>query len=80
MLNTAREGDPCRKCGTELRSILCARCYGTGKSGKRDCKGCSGKGVIIGCPNFRSHRIWPWKSPQQRVMAQQPSSEKLTSK
>jgi hypothetical protein len=62
MHNAPREGDSCRKCGAELRSILCARCYGTGKSGKRDCKACCGTGVTIGCPNFRSHRIWPWNA------------------
>jgi hypothetical protein len=26
----------------------------------RDCKTCSGTGTTIGCPNFRSHRLWPW--------------------
>jgi hypothetical protein len=32
-------------------------CYG---AGKRDCKTCGGTGTTIGCPNFRSHRLWPW--------------------
>ena len=55
----AREGDPCAKCGTKLSSVLCAPCYGTGRSGKRACKNCGGSGVKIGCPNFRAHRLWP---------------------
>jgi hypothetical protein len=55
----AREGDPCPKCGTKLSSVLCAPCYGTGRSGKRACKNCGGSGVKIGCPNFRAHRLWP---------------------
>src|SRR3954447_8070802 len=56
----AREGDPCPKCGTKLSSVLCAPCYGTGRSGKRACKNCGGSGVKIGCPNFRAHRLWPF--------------------
>ena len=55
----AREGDPCPKCGTKLSSVLCAPCYGTGRSGKRACKNCGGSGVKIGCPNFRAHKLWP---------------------
>src|SRR3954469_18419727 len=54
-----RVGDPCPNCGTKLSSVLCARCYGTGKTGKRACKICGGSGVKIGCPNFRAHRLWP---------------------
>jgi len=61
MHNAAREGDPCPKCDTRLRRVLCARCYGTGKSGSRDCKACDGVGTTIACPNFRSHRLWPWR-------------------
>jgi hypothetical protein len=60
--NTAKDGDPCPKCGTQLRMILCARCFGTGKSGRHSCKACGGSGVTTGCPNFRSHRIWPWRA------------------
>jgi hypothetical protein len=55
-----KEGDACPKCGTQLRTILCARCYGTGTSGQHGCKACGGTGMTTGCPNFRSHRIWPW--------------------
>jgi hypothetical protein len=55
----AREGDPCPNCGTKLSSVLCVRCYGTGKTGQRACKTCGGSGVKIGCPNFRAHRLWP---------------------
>jgi hypothetical protein len=60
MHNKANAAEPCPKCGTQLRSVLCTRCFGTGKSGKRDCKTCSGTGTTIGCPSFRSHRLWPW--------------------
>jgi hypothetical protein len=59
MQNPAREGDPCPKCGTALRVVLCGPCYGTGRSGKRCCKTCGGTGVAMACPNFRSHRLWP---------------------
>jgi hypothetical protein len=58
--SAAREGDPCRKCGTKMRSLLCVPCYGTGKSRGRACKSCGGSGVMIGCPNFRAHTLWPW--------------------
>jgi hypothetical protein len=60
MHKTAKEGDSCPKCETQLRTILCARCYGSGKLGERHCKSCGGTGITIGCPNFRSHRMWPW--------------------
>jgi RNA polymerase subunit RPABC4/transcription elongation factor Spt4 len=60
MRKLAQEGEPCPRCGSELHAILCASCYGTGKSGSRACKACQGTGMTIGCPNFRSHRIWPW--------------------
>jgi hypothetical protein len=62
MHNAAKEGNPCPKCDTALRPVLCTRCYGTGKSGKDVCKTCGGTGTTIGCPNFRSHRLWPWRA------------------
>jgi len=60
MQKAMKEGDRCPKCATLLRTVLCTRCYGTGKSGSRNCKNCGGSGISMGCPNFRSHRIWPW--------------------
>ena len=62
MRNTAKEGNACPKCGTQLRSVLCARCYGTGKSGERDCKHCGGTGTMIGCPNFRERALFRYAS------------------
>ena len=62
MRSTLKEGDACPKCGTRLRSILCGRCYGTGKVNGRACKNCAGTGTTVGCPNFRSHRLWPWRT------------------
>jgi hypothetical protein len=56
---TTKEG-PCPKCGTQLRLILCARCYGTGKSGERECRSCGGTGITTECPNVGSHRLWSW--------------------
>jgi hypothetical protein len=60
MRKVMKEGDPCPKCGTQLRMILCARCFGSGRSGQHSCKACDGKGTATSCPNVRSHRIWPW--------------------
>ena len=60
-----KAGTPCPKCGTELRSVLCVKCYGTGKSGKHACGKCGGTGVTTGCPNFRSHR--PWQRIQKSI-------------
>jgi hypothetical protein len=58
MRTPVKEGDACPKCGGKLRLVLCAICYGTGKSGKRICKTCEGSGIRASCPNFRSHRMW----------------------
>jgi hypothetical protein len=68
MSKPAKEGDPCPKCDSKLRSVLCAPCYGTGKSGKRICKACGGTGQTIGCPNFRSHKWWPWRARAFRLV------------
>jgi hypothetical protein len=63
MSNPPIEGDRCPKCSSELRVLWCAPCFGTGRSGKGNCKACGGKGTRIGCPNFRSHRpkkVFEW--------------------
>ncbi len=63
MSNLAIQGNPCPKCGSELRITWCAQCFGTGRSGKHKCNACSGKGTTTACPNVRSHmpkvfQIW----------------------
>jgi hypothetical protein len=55
----AKEGDLCPKCGTKMRCVLCAPCYGTGKARGRACKLCGGSGVAVSCLNFRAHTLWP---------------------
>jgi DnaJ-class molecular chaperone len=49
-------GGKCPKCGSELRVSWCARCFGTGRSGKHKCKACGGKGTTTACPDVRSHK------------------------
>ena len=55
MSNVAMEGNSCPKCGSELRVSWCAQCFGTGRSGKHQCKACGGRGTTTACPNVRSH-------------------------
>jgi len=47
---------PRERGGSELRVSWCARCFGTGRSGKHKCKACGGKGTTTDCPNARSHK------------------------
>ena len=53
----AQHTNLCPKCGSELHVYWCARCLGTGRSGKHGCKKCGGTGRRTACPNVRSHRL-----------------------
>ena len=66
-------GNQCPKCGSDLRVILCARCFGTGKAGKHSCKVCGGTGTAKDCPNSRSHSRWPRLFFRRRSMTEQKS-------
>jgi hypothetical protein len=65
MHKTAKEGDSCPKCETQLRTILCARCYGSGKLGERHCKSCGGTGIT---------RVPEFPLPSDVALAQKGSS------
>ena len=56
--------ESCPKCGSELRVSWCAQCFGTGRSGKHNCKACEGKGMTATCPNVRSHKLRLFKFGQ----------------
>ncbi len=53
---TEQHGNLCPKCGSELHVSWCARCFGTGKSGRHECRKCGGTGRTAACPNVRSHK------------------------
>jgi hypothetical protein len=53
----AHHSNLCPKCGSELHVSWCARCLGTGRSGKHECKTCGGTGTTTACPNIRSHKL-----------------------
>jgi hypothetical protein len=53
----AQHSNLCPKCGSELHVSWCARCFGTGRSGKHECKTCGGTGTTTACPNVRSHKL-----------------------
>jgi hypothetical protein len=53
---TAQHSNLCPKCGWELHASWCARCFGTGRSGRRECKACGGTGRTIACPNAGAHK------------------------
>jgi hypothetical protein len=69
---SAQHSNLCPKCGSELHAAWCARCFGTGRSGKHECKKCGGTGRTITCPNTRAHKlglfgwIFPKMGPQAR--------------
>jgi superfamily II helicase len=54
---TAQLSNLCPKCDSELHVSWCARCFGTGRSGKHKCKKCAGTGMTTACPNVRSHKL-----------------------
>jgi len=54
---TAQHSNLCPKCGSELHVFWCARCFGTGRSGKHECKSCGGTGRTTACPNARAHKV-----------------------
>ena len=60
MSKRAGESDRCPKCDAELRLVLCASCFGTGRSNNRSCKTCGGARTTRACPNLRSHKLWSW--------------------
>ena len=47
----------CPKCGLQLHVSWCSRCFGTGRSGKHECKKCGGTGRTTACPNMGSHKL-----------------------
>ena len=53
----AQHSNLCPKCGSELHVSWCARCFGTGRSGKHECKTCGGTGTTTACPNVGSHQL-----------------------
>jgi hypothetical protein len=52
-----QDSNLCSKCGLELHASWCARCFGTGRSGKHECKKCGGTGRMAICPDARAHKL-----------------------
>jgi RNA polymerase subunit RPABC4/transcription elongation factor Spt4 len=59
----------CPKCGSELRVSWCATCFGTGRSGKHECKKCGGTGRTMACPNVHSHKRHTFEFWRGRLFA-----------
>ena len=61
MHSAAKEDDFCPMCDTQLRSMRCVPCLGTGRGFLFKCSVCNGTGKMRGCPNFFAH---PGLGPQ----------------